>query len=156
MPITQQPQIILQHRDRSLVRMLAEDFRILTGEQIDELFPMGSVTRRNFRLKQLCDRGYLSSRYIPVPGRSNRLGYFLGPRAWELFDDPAEKNVLRSLHKQASQLAFSGLEHRIMVDTIHIRFLTTERDYPQYRFLTWIDQYSPSWQTLREYGVTVQ
>src|ERR1051326_3838259 len=148
--------IIPQQRDRSIVRMLAEDFRILTGEQIDELFPMGSVTRRNFRLKQLCDAGYLSSRYIPVAGRLNTLVYFLGARAWELFDDPAEKNVLLSLHKQASQLAFSGLEHRIMVDTIHIRFLTAERQYPEYRFLTWIDQYSPSWQSLREYGVPVQ
>ena len=72
--------------------MLAEDFRILIGEQIDELVPMGSVTRRNFRLKQLCDAGYLSSRSIPAPGRPNRLAYYLGSRAWEL------TNRLRSWH----------------------------------------------------------
>ena len=156
MPITKQPQIIPQHRDRSLIRMLAEDFRILIGEQIDELVPMGSVTRRNFRLKQLCDAGYLSSRSIPAPGRPNRLAYYLGSRAWELFDDPAEKNLLLSLHKQASQLAPSALEHRIIVDTIHIRFLTAEWQYPEYRLLTWIDQYSPSWESIREYGVPVQ
>src|SRR5262249_24056931 len=71
-------------------------------------------------------------------------------------DDPTEKNVLFALHKQASQLALSGLDHRVMVDTIHIRFLTAERTYPQYRLLTWMDQYSPSWESLRQYGVPIQ
>src|SRR5262245_37478470 len=109
--------IVPQQRDKTLVRMLAEDFRILTGEQIDELFPMGSITRRNFRLKQLCTSGFLSSRHIPGPGRPHRMGYVLGPRAWELFDDSSEKNLLRSLHKQAMHLAPSALEHRIIVDS---------------------------------------
>src|SRR5437899_1538713 len=56
--------ISLQHRDISLIRILAEDFRILNGEQIGELFHLGSIRRRNFRLKQLCDAGYLSSREL--------------------------------------------------------------------------------------------
>src|SRR2546422_7260242 len=135
-------QVVPQERDKSLVRMLAEDFRILIGEQIDELVPMGSPTRRKFRLKQLCTAGILSSRYIPRHGRANQLGYFLGPKAWELFDDDSEKNVIRALHKQAADLAVSGLEHRLLVDSVHIRFLTASRDYPEYQLLTWIDQYS--------------
>ena len=61
--------IVLQDRDNALLRTLTEDFRVLSREQIGELFPMGSVARLNFRLKQLRDAGYLSSRPLAGPFR---------------------------------------------------------------------------------------
>jgi hypothetical protein len=63
-----------QHRDLSLIRILTEDFRILTTEQIDKLFPMGSIARLSFRLKQLCDAGYLSARVLARFGSASKYG----------------------------------------------------------------------------------
>src|SRR5881628_4017067 len=86
--------ISLQHRDISLIRLLAEDFRMLNGEQIGELFPLGSIRRRNFRLKQLRDAGYLSSRELIRMGNVAKHGYYLGPRAPEIFSDPTEQRLV--------------------------------------------------------------
>jgi hypothetical protein len=148
--------ISLQPRDVALIRMLAEEFRILTGEQIGELFPMGSVQRRNFRLKQLRDARFLSSRTLMRMGNASKPGYYLGPRAPELFTDPTERNVANGIRAQVAQLAESGLAHRMLVDSIHIRFLTAIREYPNYRLLTWIDQYSSWWKEFQAYGIPIQ
>src|SRR6266704_1009298 len=125
--------IVLQNRDVSLIRMLAEDFRILNRDQIGELFPMGSVARLNFRLKQLREAGYLSSRPLAGLGTAVKRGYYLGPRAIELLSDQIEQRVAASVRSQAAQLAPTGLEHRMLVDSVHIRFLTAARDYPNYK-----------------------
>jgi hypothetical protein len=148
--------VILQERDLALIHQLTEQFRILSREQIGELFPMGSTTRLNLRLKQLRDGGYLSSRPLSGLGSAIKLGYYLGPRAKELFKDPTEKRVVETIRNQAAQLSDSGLAHRMLVDSIHIKFLTSARDYANYKLLTWIDQYSPWWQSVRDYGVPVQ
>jgi hypothetical protein len=145
-----------QDRDVALIRMLAEKFRILTREQIGELFPMGSIRRLNFRLKKLCDAGYLSTRALVEMGNVTKHGYYLGPRAAELFLNPTEQKIVKSIRTQVPQLAESGLAHRMLVDSVHIRFLTAGREYPEYKLLTWIDQYSPWWQELETYGVPVQ
>jgi hypothetical protein len=145
-----------QSRDVALIRMLAEKFRILNREQIGELFPIGSIRRRNFRLKKLSDAGYLSTRTLAQMGNVTKHGYYLGPRAAELFPNPTERKVMNSIRAQVPQLAESGLAHRMLVDSVHIRFLTARRQYPEYKLLTWIDQYSPWWQELEKYGVPVQ
>jgi hypothetical protein len=86
---TRTNKIILQHRDISLIRMLAEQFRILSREQIGELFSIGSVARLNFRLKQLSDAGYTpvltrtQSTRNRSPGSFLQKSCFFGvPRAW--------------------------------------------------------------------------
>jgi hypothetical protein len=145
-----------QDRDIALIRMLAEKFRILNREQIGELFPMGSIRRLNFRLKKLCDSGYLSIRTLAQMGNATKHGYYLGPRAAELFVNPTERKIVNSVRAQVPQLAESGLAHRMLVDSIHIRFMTAGREYPEYKLLTWIDQYSPWWQDLERYGVPVR
>src|SRR2546427_10820931 len=104
--------ISLQHRDIALIRMLAEEFRILTGEQIGELFPMGSVRRRNFRLKQLRDAGFLSCRALMQIGNVSKPGYYLGPRAPELFSHPTERRVLNQIRRQGAQTCQAGLGDR--------------------------------------------
>ena len=151
-----QKRIRPQDRDIALIRMLAEKFRILNREQIGELFPMGSIRRLNFRLKRLCDAGYLSIRTLVRMGNAAKHGYYLGPRAAELFVNPTERKIVNSIRAQVPQLAESGLAHRMLVDSIHIRFLTAGREYPEYRLLTWIDQYSAWWQDLERYGVPVR
>jgi hypothetical protein len=148
--------IEVQERDIALIRMLVEDLRILNSEQIGELFPMGSARRVNFRLKQLCDAGYLSMRVLARMGNVTRHGYYVGPKAAELFSSPTEQKMVRSIRAQVPQLAESGLAHRMMVDSIYIRFLTAGRVYPEYKLMTWIDQYSAWWEELRRYGVPIQ
>ena len=143
-------------QDKALVRLLAEDFRLLTREQIDELLPAKSPGEGDHRVRQLCAAGYLSSRPCPESERRTEVGFFLGPRAWELFDDPAEKGVLMSLHKEAADIDPSQIRRRLLVDSVHIRFLTASRHYPECQLLTWVDRYSPSWQSLRDYGVPVE
>ena len=155
-PIVPDKTIILQERDLALVHALTEEFRILSREQIGELFPMGSTTRLNLRLKQLRDAGYLSARPLSGLGAAIKHGYYLGPRANELFEGPTEKRVVETIRRQAAQLSEAGLAHRMLVDSVHIRFLTAARDYANYKLLTWIDQYSPWWQSVRDYGVPVQ
>src|SRR5712692_8389747 len=145
-----------QNRDVALIRMLAEKFRILNREQIGELFPMGSIRRLNFRLKRLCDEGYLSTRTLLRVGNMSKHGYYLGPRAAELFLHPTERRIVNSIRAHVPQIAESGLAHRMLVDSVHIRFLTAGRQYPEYKLLTWIDQYSPWWQERERYGVPVQ
>jgi len=44
----------------------------------------------------------------------------------------------------------------MLVDSIHIRFLTAARQYANYRLVTWIDQYSAWWKELRTYGVPIR
>src|SRR5712692_2118996 len=151
-PILPAKTVILQERDLALVRVLTEEFRILSREQIGELFPMGSTTRLNLRLKQLREAGYLSARPLSGLGAAIKHGYYLGPRANELFEDPTEKRVVETIRKQAVQLSEDGLAHRMLVDSIHIRFLTAARHYVNYKLLTWIDQYSPWWQSPRLWG----
>src|SRR6266404_3275681 len=89
-----------QDRDVALIRMLAENFRILNREQIGELFPMGSIRRLNFRLKKLCDAGYLSTRTLVQMGNVTKHGYYLGPRAAQLFLNPTERKLAKSIRAQ--------------------------------------------------------
>jgi|SRR5690348_9830156 len=147
--------IQLQQRDRALLRALAESFRILDRVQISELFPMGSASRVKFRLKQLLDAGYLSARPIFNEGGNMQYGYYLGPRAAEAFES-IERGAVHKARLDAAHLSSSGLAHRMLVDSIHIQFLTAQRRNPNYRLLTWVDQYSPEWETLRTYGLNVQ
>lgn len=145
----------LQQRDKALLRALAETFRILDRVQINELFPMGSASRVKYRLKQLLDAGYLSARPIFNEGGNMQYGYYLGPRAAEAFDS-IERGAVHRARMDAAHLSNAGLAHRMLVDSIHIRFLTAQRSNPNYRLLTWVDQYSPEWETLRTYGLNVQ
>ena len=141
--------------DKALVRTLAEDFRLLTREQIDELFPAKSRRASALRLRRLWVAGYVSARCFRTSDGAREIGVFLGSRAWELFDDPAEKTVLMSLHREAQDVEPSQILRRLLVDWVHIRFLTASRHYPECQLLTWVDRYSPSWQSLRDYGVPV-
>ena len=148
--------VFLQPRDIALIRTLAQDFLLLTSEQIAELFPMGTLQRQNFRLRQLSAAGYLSSRKLKNWVSVFTLGHYLGPRAPALFKHPTEQRLAYTTRSKAAQLSLEALPHRIMVDTVHIRFLTASRHNPNYRLHTWVDQYSPDWIKLHKYGVPVQ
>ena len=82
------------------------------------------------------------SRELIRMGNVAKLAYYLGPRAPELFSDPTEQRLVKGIRAQVAQLTGSGLTHRMLVDSIHIRFLTAAREYPNYRLVTWIDDHS--------------
>ena len=146
------PHLQLQPADIELVRLLREDFVLLTRSQICELFPGRSIRRTNFRLRKLRQAAYLSRRYpagmlvpkIPL--------YYIGPRAAEaLSRDPRDPGVL-SRRKQALQLRDASLPHLLLVNSVHIKFLSASRHYSDFELLSWIPQYDSVWQTLNQYG----
>jgi len=80
--------ISLQNRDISLIRMLAKTFGFSMVSRLENCFPWVRFGRRNFRLKQLRDAGYLSSRELIRMGNVAKHGYYLGPRAPSFFSNP--------------------------------------------------------------------
>lgn len=144
--------VVLQPRDRELLHYLSSDYVLLTREQIAQLFPGRSVRRTNFRLRKLLQAGYLSRRYPAGLLMSHVPLYYLGPRAAEpLALDPGDPK-LRLRRKQALQLRDGALPHFLLVNAIHIKFLTASREYPDYELLNWIPQHAPIWGTLNQYG----
>jgi protein involved in plasmid replication-relaxation len=146
----------LQPRDLRLIHALAEQFRLLTRQQIEELLGMRTKRTLNVRLMKLHRAGYLSVRTLARMGNARRIAYYLGPAAVELLDHPTDRRLAIDTRSRAAQLKGSSLKHRMLVDSIHIRFLTAARHYPEYKLLMWIDQYSPWWQDIEQYGVPVQ
>jgi len=144
---------VLQERDTLLLDLLATQFRLLSRDQIGELLPMGSVSRLNFRLKRLVEGRYLSTRLITTRGPSHKLTYYLGPRSLDTFADSEHQEIAASAREQAAELTALGLPHRMLVDDIHIRFLVSQRLYPHFKLITWVDQYSQSWEQLRKLGL---
>ena len=144
--------LVLQPKDRQLIEYLATDFVLLTSTQIRELFPGRAVRRTNFRLRKLVRAGYLSRRFPTGILLSHTSLYYLGPRATEALGlDPADP-ALRLRRKQALQLRDGVLPHFLLVNTVHIKFLTAARQYPDYELSNWIPQYAPIWNTLNQYG----
>jgi hypothetical protein len=150
------PTLFLQEHDRTLIHALAEQFRLLTRPQISELLGISSVRALQARLQRLREAGYLSVRLVARMGAARQYAYHLGPKGVDIFDDPTERRLAANARTQASQLAVSGLRHRLFVDSVHIRFLSASRDYAEYRLLAWVDQYSPWWNEMQAYGLPAQ
>ncbi len=83
--------IRLQDRDKYLLDLLADDFLLLSREQIQELIPRG-IRRTNQRLALLTGHGLLSRR-DPVDRLSpSKVFYFLGEDAVDVLnvdEDPS-------------------------------------------------------------------
>ena len=96
--------LYIQPRDHELLRMLLDDFGLLTRGQICELFPERGIRRTNRRLRQLVHAGYLSIRY-PTGYLMQRIPFYhLGPYAFEpLHLDPHDPTFL-ARRKQAANL----------------------------------------------------
>lgn len=146
------PRLVLQEKDRELLRLLAEEFMLLTRSQIGELFPGRSVQRSNFRLRRLLLNKYLSRRTSPLLPTGTAL-YYLGPLAGEALGLEPEDAAISGRRKRALRIADGALPHLVLVNSVHAKFVVAQREYPsEYQVLTHIPQYAPVWNTLNQYG----
>lgn len=147
------PPPFLPPNDLELLRFLAKDFLLLSRQQVNALFPERSLRNINYRLSKLRSAGFLSRRQYPATTLGPWMPlYYLGPRAPEaLGHDPGDVTLV-ARRKRAIQLRESAIPHSLLVDSVHIQFLTATKDYPDYELLTWIPQYDALWRTLGDHG----
>jgi hypothetical protein len=143
----------LQPDDLEILRLLNQDFLLLTGKQICKFFPKRSQRAIDGRLQKLSDSGYLSLRY---PGKlflsQNRPSYYLAIKAIRMLrTDPSDKRpLLRS--QRSRDFGDTAFLHLLFTNAIQIKFQTAGHEYPDYKFEAWIQQYDPVWAKLSRDG----
>src|SRR5260370_15904736 len=143
----------LQPDDLEILRLLNQDFLLLTNEQIRQFFPNRSQRAIDGRLQKLIKAGYLSLRY---PGKLflklNRPSYYLATKAMRNFQTgPSDKRpFLRSLRSR--NFDDTGLIHLLFTNAVQIKFQTAGYEYPDYKFEGWIEQYDSVWARLNRDG----
>jgi hypothetical protein len=142
-------QIVLQPNDLELLRILAEDFTLLTRKHIELFFPGKSVQRTNFRLQKLLRSGYLSRRYSPLLAPQTAL-YYLGPKSADALH--GDQDAIQDRRRQVAKTADGSLPHLLLTNAVHIKFLTASRDQTNFRLLSRIPHHAPVWNSLNEYG----
>ena len=157
MTMTQKPQmnptrIEIQTADVELIRLLAEHLVLLTRSQICELYPTRSVRRTNFRLRQLFKAGYLSRRYPSGMLMPKIPLYYPGPKAAEALNRQRDDHQVLASRKRALLLRDGAIPHTLLVNAVHIKFLTASLQYKDFELLSWISQHDPLWNTLNRYG----
>src|SRR5437667_3617411 len=143
----------LQPDDLEILRLLKQDFLLLTSEQICQFFPNRSRRAINGRLEKLIKAGYLSLRY---PGklflRLNRPSYYLATKAIRILrTDPSDKQpLLRS--QRSRDFNDTALLHLLFTNAVQIKFQTAGDQYPDCQLESWIQQYDPVWARLNRDG----
>ncbi len=142
----------IQPRDVELLRLLLDHFGVLTRQQICDLFPGRGVRRTNRRLRKLIAAGFLSRRN-PFGYFVERIPlYFLGPCAFDALSIEPTDARLAARRKQAAHLRDRALPHFLLTNEVHIKFLTAEREYPDYQLLSCIPGDDSLWNELNQYG----
>jgi hypothetical protein len=111
--------IHLQERDIALLRLLADNFLLLTREQIQLLIPR-RVRRTNQRLSILVNAGYISRRAPQDAWEPRMVFYYLGEKAGDVLHRDRTEILERRNRAENYKTAF--LKHLYQIDTIQIRF----------------------------------
>ena len=144
---------LLTSYDLELLRVLAGDFVLLTRQQICQLFPDRSVRNTNYRLHKLIESGYVSRRFYPSVSLTPKVPlYYLGTKAAEALGFQPDAPEILARRKQALQLRDGAIPHFLLVNSVHIKFLTATRDYPDYELHSWIHQYDSLWRILNDHA----
>jgi hypothetical protein len=147
----------LQPFDVDLLRSLLADFTLLTRQQICQLFPAKSVRNVNFHLHKLRKNGHLSRRLFPATHSIPQIAlYYPGPKSGDVLGLDPKDPWLLARRKQALQLIDAALPHFLLVNSVHIKFLTGSSDHPDYELLTWIPRHDALWRTLDDYGFALR
>jgi Replication-relaxation len=130
--------IQLQETDKYLIDLLAEDFLLLTREQIQQLIPR-SIRPTNKRLALLVEAKVLSRREPANQLSSSPPLYYLGEhaaiaRGWD--PEPFKERRIR-----AKNFGDSYLPHLHLINSVHIKFRAyKEKDY---EFGKWVAYDNP-------------
>jgi len=131
--------------DLKLLKLLANEFLLLTRDQIRTLLTPRSIRRTNFRLQRLVAGEYVERRHILFSLDASRKSpfYHLGRRAWELLHPAGPDPKLARRRRRAKSFHESALFHLIAVNAVHIKFLTAHD--ARVTLLRWIPQYARIW-----------
>src|SRR5712692_712584 len=143
----------LQPDDLEILRLLNQDFLLLTNEQIRQFFPNRSRRAIDGRLQTLSKAGYLSLRY---PGklflRLNRPSYYLATKAARILTRDTSDKQLRLRSQRSRDFSDTALPHLFFTNMVQIKFQTAGNQYPDYQLKSWIQQYDPVWGRLNREG----
>ena len=147
----------LQPDDVQILRLLANDFLLLSNEQIFQLLPNRPPRAINRRLERLVNAGYLSRRY---PSRlflnTTRASYAVGPEAAHVPMLETSDSQLLARLQRSRDFSDTALPHLFFTNMVQIKFLTAGNQYPDYRLESWIQQYDPLWAKLNREGFHLQ
>lgn len=132
--------LILQQRDREIIKSIYS-FRILTRQQLQNLFRINSTRRANQRLRKLYDHKYLSRYYLPTIRGSAKAIYYLGPRGAAIIADELgiDLNLVNRKLKSTSKLQELFLNHVLGLNDIRIAFYLGLDIYPALSLERWIN-----------------
>jgi hypothetical protein len=111
--------MILQHRDKEIIKAVYA-FRILTRQQLQQLFGINGTRRINQRLRKLYDHKYLSRYFLPTIRGSAKAIYYLGARGAALVADElgVDLNLIKRERKATSELQELFLNHALGLNDI--------------------------------------
>ena len=143
----------LQPDDFEILRLLNQDFLLLTNEQICQFFPNRSRRAIDGRLQKLTKAGFLSLRYPSnLLLKLSRPSYYLASKAARILGaDPSDNNV-RSRSQRGRDFSDGALFHLFFANMIQIKFQIAGNDDPDYWLQSWIQQYDPVWARLNRDG----
>jgi Replication-relaxation len=137
--------LVPQPDDLQILRLLARDFLLLTDEQIYQFFPTRPPRALDRRLNKMVSSGYIYLRYPgPFAMAAPRPVYYVAPKTAEAIAQ-VSADQLRLRSQRARDFGETALPHLIFANSVHIKFYTAARDYPDYQLEKWIPQYSSLW-----------
>jgi hypothetical protein len=132
--------MILQHRDKEIIKAVYA-FRILTRQQLQQLFGINGTRRINQRLRKLYDHKYLSRYFLPTIRGSAKAIYYLGARGTALVADELgiDLNIIKRERKATSELQKLFLNHALGLNDIRIAFKIGLANRPGMELERWIN-----------------
>lgn len=135
-----------KERDEWLVKLLADELLLVTREQVEAL--MGQKARgANKRLARLVEKKLLARRTSERRRERSYFLYYLGEKAAELLDRDADE--IQQRRRRAGRFKASALDHEYLLNWVHIRFITADRNYTDYKLERWISSDDDVWEAIR-------
>jgi hypothetical protein len=132
--------MVLQPRDQEIIKAVYE-FRVISRQQLQQLFDMNGARRMNQRLRKLYDHKYLSRNFLHNNRGSAKAIYYLGPRGAILVADElgVDLNVIKRKQKATSRLHELFLDHALGLNDIRIAFNLGLANRPGMDLECWIN-----------------
>lgn len=132
--------IILQLRDKEMIKAVYS-FRVLSREQLQQLFGIGGARRINQRLRKLYDHKYLSRFFFQNVRGSTKAIYYLGSRGAVLISNELgiDLTLIKQKRKGTSQLHELFLRHALGLNNIRIAFNIALANRPEMCLERWIN-----------------
>lgn len=132
--------MILQHRDKEIIKTVYA-FRVISRQQIQQMFGINGTRRINQLLRKLYDHKYLSRCFLHNMHGIAKAIYYLGPHGAVLVAEElgVDLNVIKRKRKATSKLHELFLNHALGLNDIRITFNIGIKNYPEMDLERWIN-----------------